>query len=200
MTWVILISMIMLFLFTIILSRPLRIVLEMNIFQDEQLMSITITLCKVNIYQKEWSIKNKQLNGNSTDTITIINSFIKSFRASTSHLQKIHNKGNKIKQISHLIFKNSILHNFTWITTIGTGSASTTGIVAGGLWTTKQTVHMILFKIKRIECRPKLKVIPNFQFKEFSTELVCIISIRLVKAIFISLMFSRKIQVKFKNN
>ncbi|MCC2250210.1 DUF2953 domain-containing protein [Virgibacillus sp. AGTR] len=70
-----------------------------------------------------------------------------------------------------------------WHTVGGTGDASLTGIVSGGVWTVKGVIIAWLQEHGIFNCHPDIKVVPLFQQKYIQSEIYCIVSIRIAQAI-----------------
>ncbi|QDP40864.1 DUF2953 domain-containing protein [Radiobacillus deserti] len=90
------------------------------------------------------------------------------------------------------------IHRFHWISRIGVGDASITGMLTGAVWGMKGTVLHYVSKHMTFKKKPTLQVIPLFQHTYSMTKLECMVSIRVGQAIyaFIQFMKSTKKQRK----
>ncbi|WP_156291479.1 DUF2953 domain-containing protein [Oceanobacillus salinisoli] len=89
----------------------------------------------------------------------------------------------KIMEALHSILKNTKLHQLNWSTMIGTGEASSTGVVSGAIWAIKGSIIGYFAEKFILMCNPDIQVNPKFQQEYFQTNLDCMVSIRIGKAI-----------------
>jgi hypothetical protein len=94
------------------------------------------------------------------------------------------------------MIKSISFHELKWITHFGTGDASSTGALAGGLWAIKGTMIGFLFEQTEWRVQPKISVTPHFQQRGLYSEVDCIITIRLGKAIRTARRVMRNLKVK----
>ncbi|WP_158595068.1 DUF2953 domain-containing protein [Oceanobacillus piezotolerans] len=97
----------------------------------------------------------------------------------------------KYNKIMNTMTNGVNLHSLHWSTSLGTGEASSTGIVTGSVWTMKSSVIGLLCNKLINQCQPFIAVNPNFGQEEFQTRLSCMVSIKLGKAIRTILKVSR---------
>ncbi|GGA82224.1 DUF2953 domain-containing protein [Ornithinibacillus halotolerans] len=105
---------------------------------------------------------------------------------------------SQIKDTANILFillKSITIHQLIWKTHIGTGDASSTGILSGGVWMIKGTLVGTLNELTHLKSNPQISVIPHFQQRGLYSEVDCIVSIRLGKAIQRALYISRKISM-----
>lgn len=102
----------------------------------------------------------------------------------------------KILKVLKTVLKHTKLHQLEWSTQIGTGEASTTGIASGILWSLKGTIVGYFVEKIILLCNPTVQVNPEFQQANFQTNLDCIVSIRLGKAIQGFIKLTRIIKAK----
>ncbi|MGY4689217.1 DUF2953 domain-containing protein [Salibacterium sp. K-3] len=75
------------------------------------------------------------------------------------------------------------IKRFSWKTRFGTGDAAWTGLLSGLSWSVKQTAAGLLSAVMQMTCRPEVDVSPDFQNRQFETELTCMVTVRLGHAI-----------------
>lgn len=100
------------------------------------------------------------------------------------HLNQLPQLLKGMLKLTKDLLQRLTFHQFSWQTTIGTGEASSTGILVGGLWSIKSILMGFLMQYCQFKCQPQTDLAPQFQRKEMSTKLNCMVSIRLGKAIF----------------
>lgn len=140
----------------------------------EQLLHFSLSLAKITLI-------NKNLPLNNIDESPIVKDMETIFDHSKidSILKTIRNGLEAVQSILH----NTRLHQLNWLTNIGTGEASSTGVVSGVLWSIKGTVIGYLVEKFILMCDPNIQVQPKFQQEFFETNLNCMVSIRIGKAI-----------------
>jgi hypothetical protein len=74
------------------------------------------------------------------------------------------------------------IEEFEWYTTIGTGDAGSTGIFSGLLWTIKGSLVGLVGQLMNLNQPPKIEVHPSFQMPIVRTNLQCMFSFRMGKA------------------
>ncbi|MBC5638643.1 DUF2953 domain-containing protein [Ornithinibacillus sp. BX22] len=97
----------------------------------------------------------------------------------------------EVKKIIKMMMKSIVIHQLSWRTDFGTGDAASTGIMSGGVWMMKGTVVSFFHELSNLSCQPKLSVTPHFQQRGLYSEIDCIVSIRLGKAIHTGLRLLR---------
>lgn len=88
------------------------------------------------------------------------------------------------KYIVTTMLNKITLQELNWKTHIGTGDASTTGLVTGGVWMIKGGLLGVVYELSNVDCKPNLAITPHFQQKGVFSEVDCILTIRLGKAIY----------------
>ena len=182
---IILISlMILLILIVFIILFPIYVNVHLSFINGQPFASIRISLLKLKIYEKRWDsiddiepsiidehlveyvtgLKNKKIDKGFCDVVQFL---------------------KEIKQVGELLIRNTMIHKLDWITYLGTGDASSTGLISGGLWAVKGAVERSTHLLNTLDCQPQIRLIPYFQHKVFKSDFMCIFSIKIVKAIFI---------------
>lgn len=114
------------------------------------------------------------------------NDELESFLISLPNMSKSEMKNHGIdKDIFFSILDRIVIHKIDWTTYFGTGEASSTGIITGAIQALTETLKVALNSYSHLLCRPALFVVPIYQQKCFKSELHCMFSIRLAKAMFI---------------
>ncbi|UFT98034.1 DUF2953 domain-containing protein [Radiobacillus kanasensis] len=90
------------------------------------------------------------------------------------------------------------IHRFNWISRVGVGDASMTGVLSGSVWAMKGTILRYMGEHMNFKTEPSIQVIPLFQQAFSMTKVECMVSIRIGQAIyaFIQLLKTRKKQQK----
>src|SRR5690625_117231 len=97
-------------------------------------------------------------------------------KSAIAKLQEASKNATKLLSAVHI-------QELEWDTMIGTGEASTTGWVTGGVWTSKGYLLGYVAEKTQVECEPKINVIPYFQDRMLQTKINCIVTIRAGQAI-----------------
>ncbi|MFB4473377.1 DUF2953 domain-containing protein [Oceanobacillus caeni] len=138
----------------------------------EQLFHISLSLAKIKLINKDFPLEDLDKLPITKDSMLEdpkIDSILKTIR-----------KGLEVVQS---ILHNTTLHQLNWTTNIGTGEASTTGVMSGVLWSIKGTIMGYFAEKLILMCNPDIQVLPKFQQEFFETNLNCMVSIRIGKAI-----------------
>jgi hypothetical protein len=120
---------------------------------------------------------------------------------------KIHQKmiGNYAKGTNGLLVFKTIVSwlkrtlsrvhcvKLVWDSRIGLGDAAETAIVSGWLWGIKNTCLGYVFKYMDLATKPIFSVQPDFNKTKFTTELDCIVKIRVGYAIFAAIVLIAKL-------
>lgn len=99
-------------------------------------------------------------------------------------IKEILQRLKQFHQLSLDILHRLTFHRLDWKTNFGTGEASSTGLVIGGLWGIKGILMSYLSEHSRLKCHPHTNVLPHFQQKLMSSTFNCIVSIRIGQAIY----------------
>lgn len=75
-----------------------------------------------------------------------------------------------------------------WRTDVGFGDAAETAITTGLVWSLKSSILGVIFRWVRLETKPELAVQPSYNLPQFSTNLDCIVKIRLANAMVAGLL------------
>lgn len=157
-------------------------------------IQLNVRIYRLNIYSKEWHIK-KQEDMDIFDLIEEVD-----ISGGTDRFKQVFKDSFKKMKISLATMKRllakSWFHQLNWQTTIGTGNASSTGIVIGGIWTLKGMMISYLKEVGNISGNPKIKITPNFQLKQLESKFDCIVSIRIGQAIYTVMKSIRKASQK----
>ncbi|WP_068674703.1 DUF2953 domain-containing protein [Oceanobacillus sp. Castelsardo] len=161
-------------LFLIIWFLRVYISIHYSYEGEEQLLHISLSLAKIKLLNKALTFDDIEKSPIAKDIDSMLdNSKIDSI------LKAIRKGIEAVQSILH----NTRLHQLNWSTNIGTGDASTTGLVSGVLWSIKGTVIGYFVEKLILMCNPDIQVHPKFQHELFETNLNCMVSIRIGKAI-----------------
>ncbi|WP_085991684.1 DUF2953 domain-containing protein [Oceanobacillus senegalensis] len=175
----------MLLLFVVVVLLPIFILLSLLIkvyvrihysFKpDNQQLQVSISLFKFRIFQRSIPLNDGIEN---TDFMKGLE-----FTSSPSSLEEWIKSIPKAIEALHSLLGKTKLHELSWSTLIGTGEASSTGVVSGAIWTMKGTLVGYLAEKFILMCNPTIQVNPKYQQEYIQTNLDCMVSIRIGKAI-----------------
>ncbi|MFD1038145.1 DUF2953 domain-containing protein [Virgibacillus byunsanensis] len=183
-------------LMVIILLSKIYISCKYTYKKDDQTLVVSVYMYRIRLLTKDielttsdrpeiWHLfKNK--------------SFLESLKYIYNGFQKAIDQSREANAMIIMLLRNLYFHRIDWSTHIGTGEASTTGITVGGVWTLKGVITGLLYNKSSFKCEPDLKVIPHYQHKYIHSKLDCMVSIRLVKAIYALIKVMRKVPLKEK--
>ncbi|MCU9614213.1 DUF2953 domain-containing protein [Caldibacillus lycopersici] len=89
----------------------------------------------------------------------------------------------KLYRIIKKLLKKVQIKHFEWMSTIGTGDAANTGVVAGLGWAIKGSSLGIISNYMTFRTNPIINITPNFQQKISETYLTCMFQLRIGHAI-----------------
>ncbi|MBP2077327.1 DUF2953 domain-containing protein [Oceanobacillus polygoni] len=161
----------------ILLFSSIYISIQYIYEQTKQHVTVSIFILRIKLYKKSYDLS--KFNDNSTasgeESLTFFSGKIKFY----------YQKLQKVNRLLNTLLKPIRLHQFNWNTVGGTGNAALTGIMSGGLWTVKNTLSLYLINKLQVKCKPIVYLEPNFQHRFLYTNLDCMLSIRLGKAIYV---------------
>lgn len=147
---------------------------------DEEMIQVAVRLYHVQIYQKD--VDPKYLSPFKDDSKNNIHFYQRIQRApkymneTLTHIQKTYRITRQQIQKVHV-------HQFKWITEVGTGCASTTGVVCGGIWGAKGILTGMLKNKLKLRLQPRIQVVPYYQHAVMASDLRCIVSLTIGNAI-----------------
>ena len=98
---------------------------------------------------------------------------------------------NSSKHVLRKFLKKTVVHEFSWVSTIGAGDAALTGKLIGAVWSMKGIVQMLVYQFLTVRCLPCFNVSGFYNNKVICTEFNCIFSIRVGDAILTAIQFLR---------
>ncbi|WP_026906474.1 DUF2953 domain-containing protein [Paucisalibacillus globulus] len=197
MVWFIAIG-ILLILSLLLLLFNVKIRLKYCFQKNNHHVTVQVYYMKVRVIHRKININEYTID--ETQLIDYLHDYSNSKVDKDFNLKKIFNKLTKqLRDIVHMLMlfiKSISIHELKWITQFGTGDASSTGTLTGGVWTLKGAMIGFLFQQTEMKVQPKVSVIPHFQQKGIYSEVDCIVTIRLGKAIHIAMQLLRSFAVK----
>lgn len=173
-----------LFILVVLLFSRMNVIIYYSYNQDERsdLIHVIIRVYRIQVYQKDFNLLEffkpvyKQ-SGYKRDTLLQRIKFLsQSIKATFNYCSA------QYKVMTPFLRKINI-SSFTWKTDCGTGDAVTSGSMCGAIWTAKG----LLMRYLRVNSgdlrRIHLQVNPHFQQEVMTTEMRCIVSITIGKAI-----------------
>ncbi|WP_339228398.1 DUF2953 domain-containing protein [Oceanobacillus sp. FSL K6-2867] len=145
--------------------------------QTKQHVAVSIFILRIRLYKKSYDLSkvNNESNASSENSLAFFSGKINSY----------HEKLQKVNLLLNRVLKPICLRHFTWNTAGGTGNAALTGIMGGGIWAIKNTLSFYLINKLQLKCKPLVHFEPNFVHRFLYTNLDCMLSIRLGKAIYV---------------
>jgi Protein of unknown function (DUF2953) len=195
MIWVIVIGL-LLFLIIFLLLMQLKIRIQYRYQKDNHQATIHLFYMKMRLIHR--TIKINEYTIDESQLIELVQEFKKEDQDDNllGILKKMTNQINEISKIFMFMLKSISFHEFKWITHFGTGDASSTGALAGGIWALKGTMIGFLIEQTELKVQPKVSVTPHFQQRGLYSEVDCIVTIRLGKAIRTAIRVMRNLKVK----
>jgi hypothetical protein len=118
------------------------------------------------------------------------------FRNSKDFLKSVNHFDEWLKQSLSLVHCTEL----KWVSYVGLGDAMESAVTTGLVWGLKSSVLGYGLKFVRLDKQPKISVWPVYNKPHFSTELYCIVKIRIGYAIFAGLLlYVRTLQTKGGN-
>lgn len=118
-------------------------------------------------------------------------SWFKRVKADAKTIKDILRLFNESKHTLRKFLKKTVVHELSWVSSIGAGDAALTGKLIGAAWSIKGIVQMLVYQFLTIRCRPRLDVTGFYNNKVIGTEFNCIFSIRVGDAILTAIRLLR---------
>ncbi|TCT24957.1 DUF2953 family protein [Melghiribacillus thermohalophilus] len=158
--------------------RFIRLKREIPIeFDSERWRMVTMEKTKMN--QKDLNEKEKDYKPHD---------FVKRVKKGQQMVKQIYHANVVIKKFLSKIR----VHSLRWNTRIGLHDASTTGRLAGVLWSIKGSMAGIISHFMKLMKRPEIHVEPEFQKTVIETDFQCMISFRIGQAMYAMLRLVRR--------
>lgn len=188
MIWIFL-TVFILLLILIILPLFAKIQIKCALFmnQKQQIMTVTVYFYRLKLVKKYIDLSDETDEDKSIHEALEFSQWI-----SDNFIQKI----KDMNDVVTLLFKRIYFHQICWDTQVGTGDASSAGLVSGGIWATKGMIVGLLAVKSNVKCEPDLSVTPLFNQRHFQSEFDCIASVRLGQAMYALLKVIRKFPIK----
>lgn len=159
----------------LILYANLSVILKYTFSKSEHVVQVTVFFYWFRLLNRSISIV-KLDEADIWDLLTNMNGSSTKGKHKVAKLKESYGDLTKLLSTVHI-------HKLKWNTMVGTGEASTTGLITGGVWTSKGLLFGYLSEKATVECQPEINVIPYYQQKTLQTEIDCIVTIRLGQAI-----------------
>jgi len=162
---------------------PIKIASNVILINRKWLFYVEVNVLRIRVFKKEWHKQMTAMEETILDDVLEVLISDGGNKKTRNWMRDVIRQCKNLKLILVFVLQNLVFHKINWITHCGTGEASSTGIVTGGIWTIKETSKGLLYKFGNISCNPSVSVVPHFQQKLFKTEFHCMFSIRVAKAI-----------------
>lgn len=186
-TIILLTLIILIILAIIVLFSPIQVTTRMTFGKEKSTISVVVSFLKFKIYGKYWEVEeglDKEEPNAEETTATLTTGqdddrIIDTIKAGIQQLKTF-------KETASLLIKHVVIEKIEWMTYVGTGEASSTGLISGGLWSIKGAVGCLIQELGISQRQPKIRVIPYYHQEVFKSNFICIFSLKIAKAIFIS--------------
>ncbi|WP_077621225.1 DUF2953 domain-containing protein [Sediminibacillus massiliensis] len=184
MAW--LVVLIVLFLL-FILSLFLRIYTTISFVYEngKEQWKFQVRIINITIYKKE--IGDEQADEKMESIIARLNpdepGFIENMKARWIEFLEMRQMVHRLIPRLLKLFSKTKVHSLKWHTKIGTGEASSTGMITGGIWALKQILVGWMKKNMKKVNQTVVFVDPIFKQKYAGTHFICMFSVRLGHAI-----------------
>lgn len=178
----IVIILLILFLYT-----KIKVITNVILNHHQQTVLISVYILRVRLMRRSIDLSEGQREEKSFQEII-------DYLHSTS--QNIVQKMKDLNNAGTIILNRLCFHQIGWSTQVGTGEASTAGIVTGGIRATKGLIIGLLSVKSNFKCEPSISVTPIFNQKQIQSKFDCIVSIRIGQAIYALLKVIRKFPEK----
>ena len=198
MWWLVICLIFIIIIFSIFLAR-LSIRCQFIYDNEKQMIYLSFNIFSISIIRRQINLLEEKEN--DFDLVNILTETFKNKSISeginelTTSCRKLLKTLNHLIHIFSTLIQKTTVHQFKWQTYVGTGNASSTGMVAGGLWGVKGYIMRLMYNHQRVVCEPTINVYPLFQQKELRINASCMVSIRIGQAIYIFLKVMRKYPV-----
>ncbi len=182
MTWVIA-SLTLLILIVIVLILKLKIRIYYCYQKNNHHLLIDVYLAKLRMFQRKVNLSEHTPKDYSKLVDVLQDMKDEEFVGLKNLLNNAIEQIKEAQKMLRIMMSSIVFHHFSWKTHFGTGDASSTGIVIGGVWMMKGTLLGAVYDLSNFKCEPTLMVTPHFQQKGLYSEVDCMVSIRLGKAI-----------------
>ncbi|MYL44779.1 DUF2953 domain-containing protein [Virgibacillus halodenitrificans] len=188
MLWVVLISFLTIILLSLLIAK-INLQLHLAYSDKDQYLYMEFFIFNLKLYKKKMLFRLTS-EGNSME--------LNNYPIKLNEWKEILQSSSKLLSI---ILSNISIKKLKWKTAGGMGEACVTGTVTGLVWSLKGIILGQLVEKSNMRCEPSIYVEPYFQQTFFQTELTCMISFRIGKAIHVFFKGLRLIsQDKNKNN
>ncbi|WP_010099194.1 DUF2953 domain-containing protein [Ornithinibacillus scapharcae] len=190
MAWIIILITLVIILFILLWFR-LKIKIHYCFQKNNHHLLISVYYTKLRLLHRKID-----LNGDDTEEFSFILEFLQEVTEDklTGFKDMVKNILGQLKLAKNMVtimLKKITFQELNWNTHIGTGDASTTGLVTGGVWMIKGGLLGFVSELSNVDCKPNLAITPHFQQKGLFSQVDCIVTIRLGKAIFTTMRVIR---------
>ncbi|AIF45370.1 DUF2953 domain-containing protein [Virgibacillus sp. SK37] len=170
MLWIVIISALTIILLSLLIAK-INLKLQLVYSKNEQYLYMELFLFKLKLYRRK----------------TLFHSYSENKSIELDNYPVTLNEWKQLLQSSSklltFLLSNIQFKKLTWRTAGGAGDACITGTVTGLIWSLKGIIIGQLVEKSNLKCEPFINVEPHFQQTFFQTELTCMVSIRIGKAI-----------------
>ncbi|MFS0673088.1 DUF2953 domain-containing protein [Ornithinibacillus sp. 179-J 7C1 HS] len=193
MLWII-IGSLLLILFFILITLKLKIRFYYRYQEEKHFIAVEVFYIRMRILHREMNLSEQSQNGYSNLTEVLQDMDKEDLKDFKERAFNILPQLKNAKKMLTIMMNSIIFHRLNWKTHFGLGDAASTGIAAGGIWMFKGTLLGFFYERSNLLCKPEISVTPHFQQKGLYSEIDCIVSISLGKAIHTSLRIVQNIK------
>ncbi|WP_099158780.1 DUF2953 domain-containing protein [Virgibacillus ndiopensis] len=182
-------------LLSIVLCSKININFIYTYEQDKQLIIIRMRFYGIKLLNKVIDldeVENKDLWKNPFRGKT----FLENLKQVDNFVHSIIETVDTFTMTARIFLRRIQVHKLEWNTFFGTGDASSTGIIAGGIWAVKGSLIGFIDTTSHLSCKPIMSVSPHFQRKYINSKFDCIVSIRIGQAMYALIKVIRKSSLK----
>lgn len=141
-----------------------------------EVIQIVVQLFHIRVYRKNIEPEHAGKDRKNKHFLKRIQYMIKTFKQTVKQVHKRYRSFRKT-------FQDVRVHQLQWVTEMGTGDASTTGMACGGMWAAKGMLTAFLKHNLKQSIHPHIRVTPHYEQSVLTSDAYCIVSMTVGKAI-----------------
>lgn len=167
----------------LLLFSKVKMVNTVILNQEKQTVLIAVYFYRIKLMNRMIDLSDESYEEKSIrETLKLLHNYSENF------LQKM----SDLNDVTTILLERLYFHKLSWNTHFGTGEASATGMVSGGIWGTKGMILGLIYAKSNLKCDPSISVVPLFNQRYIESKFDCIVSVRIGQAIYGSIKVIRK--------
>ncbi len=172
--FIFLISFILVMVILLLFSK-VKVVNTVILNQKKQTVLIAVYFYRIKLMDRLIDLSDGSYEEKSIrETLKLLHTYSENF------LQKV----NDLNDVITILLGRLYFHKLSWNTHFGTGEASATGMISGGIWGTKGMILGLIYAKSNLKCEPSISVVPLFNQRYIESKFDCIVSVRIGQAIY----------------